>query len=260
MIRILVADGSPASLSLAKRFLEGEGYGVITASSGIEAIEKVFSERPDLVLLDIELPAKDGFSVCEAIKENPETAEIPVLIFTRLSRREDRERGLKAGADDYLVKPFSAKGLLRAIRKHIRRSRKIEVPSEGYILRISRDDWEREVYASKRYYVGVPRKWKTGLIVFFARKTDIGDSIIGYGITGTVKRVEEIDEAERERCKEKGWRWVLNFTSMVRFRHPLPIKDTVLGKERAKGKTLHGLPLDRQKILSIIHEAEGLTP
>ena len=160
MIRILVADGSPASLSLAKRFLEGEGYGVITASSGIEAIEKVFSERPDLVLLDIELPAKDGFSVCEAIKENPETAEIPVLIFTRLSRREDRERGLKAGADDYLVKPFSAEGLLRAIRKHIRRSREIEVPSEGYILRISRDDWEREVYASKRYYVGVPRKWK----------------------------------------------------------------------------------------------------
>ena len=119
MAKILVVDDEPDILEVARIILEKKGYGVITAKDGNEALEKVSASKPDLIILDIIMPRKSGLEVCKILKSDPETASIPILMFTVLGRNRDREQGLKAGADDYLVKPFSAEELVNIIKKHL---------------------------------------------------------------------------------------------------------------------------------------------
>ncbi len=119
MAKILVVDDEPDILEVARIILEKKGYEVITAKDGNEALEKVSASKPDLIILDIIMPRKSGLEVCKILKSDPETASIPILMFTVLGRNRDREQGLKAGADDYLVKPFSAEELVNIIKKHL---------------------------------------------------------------------------------------------------------------------------------------------
>ena len=80
------------------------GYDIDTACNGEEAVKKIFKIIPDVVLLDIKMPLKDGFSVLESVKKNKKTKDIPVILLTNLGQQEDVDRGLKLGAVDYLVK------------------------------------------------------------------------------------------------------------------------------------------------------------
>ena len=111
--RILVAHDSPAIRQVVVRFLESEGYDILIARNGREALELVASEHPDLVLLDVTMPDLDGFTVCRRLKEDESTALIPVTMLTVLDDAENRRRGIEAGADDFLTKPFD-EHLLRA--------------------------------------------------------------------------------------------------------------------------------------------------
>lgn len=90
--------------------LEKEGFLVVRAYDGEEAVKKIFEERPDLVLLDIILPAIDGFEVLKRLKEDPQTAKIPVIMLTNLGAREDIERGFQLGAQDYMIKAHFTPG------------------------------------------------------------------------------------------------------------------------------------------------------
>jgi DNA-binding response OmpR family regulator len=119
MARILVVDDEPDILELARVILKSKGYEVITANDGQEALEKVSVSKPDLIILDILMPRMNGFEVCKKLKSDQETASIPILMFTVLGRDKDREQGLKAGADDYLVKPFSAEELINIIKNRL---------------------------------------------------------------------------------------------------------------------------------------------
>jgi len=118
--RVLVVDDILPNVKLLEAKLMAEYYDVLTATSGEEALKKVAQDNPDLVLLDIMMPGMDGFEVCEKIKENPDTAHIPVVMVTALSDTEDRVRGLEAGADDFLSKPVNDTALMARVRSLVR--------------------------------------------------------------------------------------------------------------------------------------------
>jgi putative two-component system response regulator len=103
--------------------LRREGYDVVTAANGREALEQVEQEQPDLILLDVTMPELDGFEVCQRLKEDERTALIPITMLTGLDDREHRTRGIEAGADDFLSKPFEQSILRARIRSQLRLKR-----------------------------------------------------------------------------------------------------------------------------------------
>ena len=111
--RILIVDDDPQVRDVLARFLEREGYIPVQTSSGEEALEQVRHHPPDLVLLDVQLPGIDGYGVCHQLKENEATALIPVTFLTGVQDGDARTKGIEAGADDFITKPFEY-GLLRA--------------------------------------------------------------------------------------------------------------------------------------------------
>lgn len=117
--RILIVDDEPRYLRLLEANLRTEGYEVVTAQDGLQALE-VFSAHPiDLVLLDVMMPRLDGFGVTQRLRE---FTSVPIVILTARGEEQDRVRGLDLGADDYLVKPFSATELLARVRAVLRRA------------------------------------------------------------------------------------------------------------------------------------------
>lgn len=114
---ILIVEDSPTELQIVKNALQSRGYNVITAANGEEGIEKAHKEHPQLVVLDIILPGKNGYQVCRDLKSSPDTKDVPVIMLTSKSQESDRFWGLKQGADDYLNKPFEAQALLDCVAK-----------------------------------------------------------------------------------------------------------------------------------------------
>ncbi|MFN8504843.1 HD domain-containing phosphohydrolase [Kouleothrix sp.] len=121
--KILVVDDEPSIVDVLTRFLTREGYSVVTAANGREALERVQQEPPDLILLDVTMPELDGFSVCQRLKEDERTALIPITMLTGLDDREHRTRGIESGADDFLTKPFEQSILRARIRSQLRLKR-----------------------------------------------------------------------------------------------------------------------------------------
>ncbi|PKK86486.1 MAG: hypothetical protein CVT48_01055 [Thermoplasmata archaeon HGW-Thermoplasmata-1] len=124
--KILVVDDEDDILNLAKIMLEGEGYEVVTAPDGDDALAKANSELPDLVLLDIILPGKNGFDVCRILKQDSKTRFIPIVLFSALGRDTDKKMGKDAGANGYIVKPFTIDILKGEVEKHLAIVRKIK--------------------------------------------------------------------------------------------------------------------------------------
>jgi twitching motility two-component system response regulator PilH len=114
---ILVVDDSPTDLRLMSDPLRAQGYRVVTASDGVEALAKVGQEQPQLIVLDVVLPKKNGFQVCRELKKDAETQNIKVLLLTSKSQESDRFWGLKQGADEYMTKPFAAEELLASVAR-----------------------------------------------------------------------------------------------------------------------------------------------
>ena len=113
--KILVADDSPTELQLMVEPLIAQGYQVITAANGNEALKTAQQERPALILLDVLMPGKNGFQVCRQLKADPATSDIKVIMVSSKSQESDRFWGLKQGADEYLAKPFNDEELLNHI-------------------------------------------------------------------------------------------------------------------------------------------------
>jgi two-component system KDP operon response regulator KdpE len=118
--RILVVDDEPQHRRLVRYNLESVGYQVSCVSTGEEAIKSVSLEAPDLIMLDLRLPGRNGYQVCEQIRE---FSYVPIIMLTALSKEQDMVDGFGAGADDYVTKPFLAKELLARVAAVLRRSR-----------------------------------------------------------------------------------------------------------------------------------------
>ena len=121
--RILVVDDDPVTVELLTELFEYEGYVVSTAFDGFEALAKIKSEKPDIISLNVRMPGIDGFEVCRRIRADPASAHIPVVMLTGQCDVASRVRGLEAGADDYLTKPFRIIELTSRIRALLRQQR-----------------------------------------------------------------------------------------------------------------------------------------
>ncbi len=117
MKKILIVDDEEYIRELVAATLSGSNYELITAEDGEEALNLARQEHPDLILLDIEMPKKDGYEVCRALKNDPTTSDIVIIMLTAHGQRGDMERGYEVGADDYFVKPFSPTALLRKVEE-----------------------------------------------------------------------------------------------------------------------------------------------
>lgn len=120
--KILVVDDEQSILDLIRMELEFEGYKVESASDGEEAVEKARSFEPELIILDIMLPKKNGYDVC---REVIQFLDVPIILLTAKTDIIDKVLGLELGADDYLTKPFDNRELLARVKAHLRRSKKI---------------------------------------------------------------------------------------------------------------------------------------
>lgn len=119
VVRVLVADDEPALRESLARSLRFENYDVTTAADGIDAMAKIDNTRPDALVLDVVMPGLDGIEVCRRLRADGDFT--PVLVLTARDAVRDRVRGLNAGADDYLVKPFALEELLARLRAILRR-------------------------------------------------------------------------------------------------------------------------------------------
>ena len=120
--KILVVDDEQPIADILKFNLEKEGYQVICAFDGGEAVELALQEKPDLILLDLMLPVKDGMDVCREVRQHLQT---PIIMLTAKDTEIDKVLGLELGADDYVTKPFSTRELLARVKAHLRRQTKV---------------------------------------------------------------------------------------------------------------------------------------
>jgi two-component system phosphate regulon response regulator PhoB len=119
--KILIVDDEPDALELIEVNLKSAGFDVLRAASGREALEKARAALPALILLDVMLPEMDGLEVCKALRRDPKTAFIPIVMLTARAAEIDRILGLELGADDYVTKPFSPRELVLRVRNLLKR-------------------------------------------------------------------------------------------------------------------------------------------
>ncbi|NBC15955.1 MAG: response regulator [Bacteroidetes bacterium] len=153
--KVLVVDDEDDILDLLQYNLEREGFEVVLARDGVEALSKAEDEKPDLIILDIMMPRMDGIEVCRRLRQDAQLRTIPILMLTALSGEEEHVEGLDVGADIYLSKPISipvlvsqSKALLRGVRRYeeppdLLRVHDLEVDRDRYLVFRERDD-ERE--------------------------------------------------------------------------------------------------------------------
>jgi two-component system response regulator RegX3 len=129
--RILLVEDEPSLVETVRYALEREGFGVTVARDGREALERFAAEPPDLVILDLMLPAVSGLDVCRRIRES---SMVPIVIVTAKDAEADKVAGLELGADDYVTKPFSMRELVSRVRANLRRSQMTVPDAAGEVL------------------------------------------------------------------------------------------------------------------------------
>lgn len=115
--KILIADDEPYILRSLSFVLKKEGFDIETACNGEEALEKAQQFNPKILFLDVMMPKKDGYEVCNKLKSDPETKDIYIIILTAKGQIIDKEKGLTTGADEYITKPFSPREIVNKVKK-----------------------------------------------------------------------------------------------------------------------------------------------
>ena len=110
--KVLIVDDEPNIVLSVEFLMKREGYDVVTAADGQEALDMLQDARPDLMILDVMMPRKNGFEVCEAVRSHPQFGSLPILMLTAKGREAEMKKGLSLGADAYVTKPFSTHDLI----------------------------------------------------------------------------------------------------------------------------------------------------
>ncbi|MGB7999529.1 MAG: response regulator transcription factor [Anaerobacillus sp.] len=147
--KILLVDDEESIIDVSTRYLERDGYEVISASNGEEAIHKWKKELPDLIVLDLMMPLKDGMETAEEIRA---VDDVPIIMLTALGQERDRLLGLTVGADDYLTKPFSPRELVLRVRNILRRTKRQHVEKSDVLIygELTIDESKRKVIVSNQ--------------------------------------------------------------------------------------------------------------
>lgn len=169
MPKILVIDDEKDIVELISYNLEKEGFSVLKAYDGETALQRVKAQKPDLIILDLMLPEISGLDVCKAVRNNPATANLPIIMLTAKAEEVDKIIGLEMGADDYITKPFSIKELIARVRAMLRRRDNNKIPQKEEFkyggLRINYVSYE--VFVDGEKVTLSPTELK--LIFFFSR-------------------------------------------------------------------------------------------
>jgi DNA-binding response OmpR family regulator len=168
--RVLVADDDADIRELVRQLLQRRGYDVVEATDGPEALRQFFAVRPDLVVLDVSMPGLDGW---EALGRIRELSDVPVVMLTARAAEHDKVRGLRAGADDYVTKPFGAEELLARVEAQLRRAGSGEGAVETYADGLVTVDFsQRSVHAGDREVKLTPLEFKL-LAAFVAHPNQV---------------------------------------------------------------------------------------
>ncbi|MCI5892354.1 MAG: response regulator transcription factor [Clostridiales bacterium] len=212
--KILIVDDEENICELVRLYIEKDGFEAVIANDGNEAVAKFNTEKPDLILLDIMLPIKDGWQVCREIRAQ---SNVPIIMLTAKGETFDKVLGLELGADDYVVKPFEPKELIARIRAVLRRSVVIddnasddELRFEG--LRINQSTYE--VYIDDKKVEMPPKEFE--LLYFLAKNTNkvftrdqLLDEIWGYEFFGDSRTVDVHIKRIREKIDGENRAWAL---------------------------------------------------
>lgn len=118
--KILLVDDSNTVLLMEKMLLANEGYALVTASNGREAVQKATAERPDLILLDVVMPDMNGFEACKQLRARDDTRDIPIIMVTTRSEATNVQIGFESGCNDYVTKPINGVELITKIKNHMK--------------------------------------------------------------------------------------------------------------------------------------------
>lgn len=213
--KILIVDDEENICELVRLYIEKEGFDAIIANDGQEAVAKFNKEKPDLILLDIMLPIKDGWQVCREIRAQ---SKVPIIMLTAKGEIFDKVLGLELGADDYVVKPFEPKELIARIRAVLRRSAdsvdekadEDELSFDG--LKINQSTYE--VYIDDKKVEMPPKEFE--LLYFLAKNTNkvftrdqLLDEIWGYEFFGDSRTVDVHIKRIREKLEGENRTWAL---------------------------------------------------
>jgi two-component system alkaline phosphatase synthesis response regulator PhoP len=129
--KVLVVDDAPDIVRLVRDYLEHAGFTVLVAANGVDALRIARVERPDLIVLDLGLPGRDGLDVTRELRADPSVHTVPIVMLTARADESDKLVGLELGADDYVTKPFSAKELVARVRAVLRRAQAAATPADS---------------------------------------------------------------------------------------------------------------------------------
>lgn len=214
--KVLIVDDEANICELIRLYVEKEGYNAIIATDGAKAVEKFMQEKPDMVLLDIMLPVKDGWQVCREIRAVSDT---PIIMLTAKGETFDKVLGLELGADDYIVKPFEPKELVARMKAVLRRTEARMAPQEESGdelvfdgLKIGRETYE--IYLDGKKIVMPPKEFE--LLYFLAKnknkvytRDQLLDEIWGYEFFGDSRTVDVHIKRIREKIESEGKNWQL---------------------------------------------------
>jgi DNA-binding response OmpR family regulator len=115
--KVLIVDDDAFIRRPLEYILREEGFAPLTAVDGDDCLDKIADERPDLIILDVMMPGRDGFEVCRILKQDPDLTDIPIILLSARGRGHDKQKGLSLGAAEFMTKPYSPSDLLRRVRE-----------------------------------------------------------------------------------------------------------------------------------------------
>lgn len=207
MAKLLVVDDERPIADILKFTFEKEGYQVVCAYDGNEAVQLAQEEKPDLILLDVMLPGRDGMDVCRAVRQ---TSDVPIIMLTAKDSELDKVLGLEFGADDYVTKPFSARELVARVKAQLRRQKPKTEEQDAHLLRVHELEIDLHSYtiAKAGEYLDLTHR-EFELLVYLSRhqgqvmtREHLLQSVWGFDYFGDVRTVDVTIRRLREKIED----------------------------------------------------------